>query len=751
MMDIRKIWQGGNAAAERAKRILEALFLALSGAYLIYFFTLMTTLYPPYPLRLERTMIAAMAAVAALRLALIGPKQMGLWLGAAMAGIYAAIYWVDRYGFLLFLAVLTLGYVGVDYRRVLKTWLVAIGGALAVTVLAALAGGIENVVYYRDGLRSSWGICYPTDLASLVLFLLMMLWVTFRKLPDWAMLLLSAACVALISVVTLSRNSLICGVLFCGFIAWHWLESTAIVGHPRRRWISRGVEGFLTVAFGLFAALTFLMVFLYAKGLPIGLRLDDMLSGRLKQCQDGLRNYGIHPFGHPFDQIGNGFTVFPQLNVNFIDSSYMLILLRYGWVLLLVLGVLWGWTVRRALKCGDRRLALVMGLIAIHSMLEHHFTEVVYNILLAMPFAAYAVLPGGERERLERPRLTAGIIALVVAVAAAWLAGPWVLTRLRTLFQAKGYLGGGMGVLPLAAILLALLAWIIAALWAVYALASALLQRNRAWTRAVVTLMLCCGVAAGACATVNGAIDRAAEESTPILEADSAAMEIVMDSARNPVYSDVLPVVYQRRFDGIRNTALPLEDLSRHAGCTVLTTADAERNVFFQRGFMYAQISDAHAVYTADPSVIEALSAAGYGPSDCFNTVRHVDMDAVAALNELNYEESSGALLDGPGHSLASGAPMDLFDGLYTATYSLRLPEGADAVPGRICLLRISAFDGELLLNETPIDREQFDAEGWLAVPITFEVGYVPDVEFLAFAEDARQLWVEDISCVKVR
>ena len=31
-----------------------------------------------------------------------------------------------------------------------------------------------------------------------------------------------------------------------------------------------------------------------------------------------------------------------------------------------------------------------MAVIAFHSILEHHFTEVHFNILLAMPFAAYA-------------------------------------------------------------------------------------------------------------------------------------------------------------------------------------------------------------------------------------------------------------------------------------------------------------------------------------------------------------------------
>ena len=44
---IRAIWNGQDPAAERARRILETLFLALSAVYMVYLFTLDTTLFPP--------------------------------------------------------------------------------------------------------------------------------------------------------------------------------------------------------------------------------------------------------------------------------------------------------------------------------------------------------------------------------------------------------------------------------------------------------------------------------------------------------------------------------------------------------------------------------------------------------------------------------------------------------------------------------------------------------------------------------
>ncbi len=746
---IKVIWSGQSPAAERAKRILETLFLALSGVYLVYLFTLDTTLFPPYPLRLERTMIVALAAVTALRLALVGPRHSELWLAAVLALLYDAVHRSDGYGFLWFLAVLSAGYARIDYRRILKTWLIAVGGALAVTVIAALAGGIENIVYYRDGLRSSWGVKYPTDLATLALFLLVMLWVVWRGLPDWAMLPIGAAAVALIGVVTLSRNALLCGALFLCAVAWRWLEAAVLSKRPGGRRLQRGVDVFLTLAFPLFAAVIYLMVFLYARGLPLGQRLDALLSGRLAQCLEGVRSYGVRPFGQPFDMIGNGFSVFPQLNVNFIDSSYVLIPLRYGWVLLVALGTLWCLTIRRALRGGDRRLALAMGLIAFHSILEHHFTEVHYNILLAMPFAAYAAAP--ERAgRAARPERAAGAVTALVAIAAAWLAGPHVLTRLRTLFQAEGWVGGGAGTLPMVAAILAVLACALCALWALWRLVRALAARERGWARPLAVLMLCMGVAGGLFVTANQAVDRAARENAALLDGDSTALEVILGAAAEPVYSDALPDVYQERFDGISDTALPLEDLARQPSGTVLTDAAPERNVFFHRGFRYAQISPAHAVYTADGAVIDALEAAGYAPAEYYCAVHSVDLADAAVRNGLTL--SGGALLlDGPEGSLLETAPEDLFEGEYEALFALRLPEGADAAPGAVCALRADAYEGEMPLAEVAVDRGQFDAEGRLTVPLRFAVGYARGTRFQALVPEGRRVYVEEIEFRKVR
>lgn len=72
---------------------------------------------------------------------------------------------------------------------------------------------------------------------------------------------------------------------------------------------------------------------------------------------------------------------------------------EYGGVYLLAMCVLWTWTTVKAIRGGNRKLALAMGVIAFHSVMEHHFTEVNYNILAVMPLAVYAAQAGAGRKK----------------------------------------------------------------------------------------------------------------------------------------------------------------------------------------------------------------------------------------------------------------------------------------------------------------------------------------------------------------
>ena len=731
----------------RARACLEALFLLLTGVYLLYSFGQITTFVPGIPIRFEKWLLLAMGGAAVARLAFIGPFRWKTLAGIAIAGVYGMSYRAGRYRFLLYLAVLTVGLIDVDYRRVLRVYLAAVGGLLAATVIAALAGSIANIVHFRDdSVRSSWGVAYPTDFSSIFLFVLLALWAAWRKLPDWGMLLLSLTSVLLALLVTRSRNCLLSSVLFSCVVGWRWLES-ALAEKRCGRAIQRACDALVALAFPLCAAAAFGMVYLYSRDTALGLRLNEMLSDRLRLCLEGFRAHGITPFGAAFEQIGYGFSPFPPLDYNFIDSSYVLILLRYGWVTLAMLAVLWGVTALRAARSGNRRLALVMAVIAFHSIVEHHFTEAHFNVMLVLPLTA---LPAFRPEpaRPRREDLAAGGAAALLCAALCWLL-PRLITWLRTLFGALGWRGEGRTVFPAGLISLAVAALLGVVIWTLCGMARDIAGRRKPRAARYVALAVCAALGAGGFALGSAALDRTAAGQAALLEADAPAMEAILGAATGRVYADELPVLYQRRFGGVSPTVLPGEDLARKAGATVLADAGEERRAFLQRGFRYAQISDAHCVYTADPGAIGALEAAGFTVADYYYTPMPVDLAAEAELNGLPIDDG-GMRLSGPDHSLIYGPYRDLNEGSYAVEYRLALPEDASAEEGVVCTLRVHAYWGRNVVAELPVYRSQFGESGELTIDLPFATSYARALEYLVFAGEGRDVLVRGISCRRV-
>ncbi len=736
----------------RASQALEIAFLALLGLYLLYLSCGRTSFFLPFPWWLDKALLRSTTVVAVLRLLLLGPKRWEPWLSAALAALYYLVFRSTDYRFLVYLAVITAGCSGIDYRKILKTFLWTIGVFACVTVIAALTGAIRNYVYARNGygIRSSWGFCYPTDFASIVLYLLLMLWAAWRKLPDGAMLFPAVGLVLLARVVARSDTSFLCGLLFVAAIACHWFARRVIDRRPALHWVKTTGDVLLTAAYPLCAVLMFLLMVVYHKNTGIGTRLDNLLSGRLHLSVAAWELHGLKAFGTPFDQIGNGFSTFTNVKYNFVDSSYPLIAMRYGWVLLLVYGVLWGWTIRRALRCGNRRLALAMGIIAVHCFSEHHFTELDYNVLLVMPFASFGSEEAEEASAKKRFSIKTGFAWLAAgAVSAAMIAllAVRLLPWLKTLFQAERLCGGGNNGWRVIGILLFSMAALAVAGWMIVCLVHTLMKRGplKQCIPPLAVLLVCVLGLMGGLMAGNRAIAGSADSYEGIVEADLHALEIAADAATGKIYSDWLPEIYHDRISSVSTFSLPGEDMARYKGDTVLMDAGTECSAMFGSGFLYSRISDRHALYTDDDAVARALRDAGYSVTGYYSETKDVDMRRQADLNGLEYSPEDGLLLDGPLQSLGAGPYLELYDGKYTVTFDLQLQEGVSRDNGAACNLRVSSYWGETPLADRWISISEFDEDGTLTVPLSFTVWDGRGIEFLTSVDDGFQAWVRRI------
>jgi len=730
-----------------ALKILENLFLVLTAIFLMHAMKGMTMFKPTISDAFLPELKLAMAMLVLALLVLRKHERPGIWLGLILVWAYVKTSMSLEINRVVFVAITVLGLEGIDHRRILKVYIAAVGGALVATVIAGLGGGIPNLVYnlanVQGGLRSCWGTAYPTDFSSLVLFLTMAVWMAWPTLPDWTMMLFGLIPLALAYFVTASRNSLMCSLLVEMVIAWHWLERGALAREGRMKRIRRGVDALLMAAAPLCAVLIFVLVYLYAKN-PVAMeRVDNIMSFRLKISANALQTYPLTPFGTKVAMNGgNGGTIFSKGEMAFLDSSYVNILLRYGWVTMLAMFSVWEWMLHRALRGGNRRMALVMAVVAFHSIMEHHFPDPFHNILLVMPLASLNVPPLellGKREKKRRYAAFAIVAAALLVSGILFM--PRIMSSLRTIYAAKGWQGGHQNAWPVLGMNLCIVALCTAGAWAAYRLILAALTRQSGAVKAACVLVLCLAVGVGMGVWGDRVIVQATQANAAMVDADADVLNCLSEC---DILSDVMPEVYRRRYANVGRTVLGGDDLARLGDAVVLMENQPEHRVFISHGFKYLQISDDHALYVSDPKALAALEAGGYVATDYYSKATDVDLKRLAKTNKLEWADG-GLLLNGPNKSLKKGPNDDLFAGQYLVEYRLFLPEDAVDSKGEICALCVAnSTQGEL--TRVAVSRDQFDSEGWatVIVPVTL-VSDTIDVRFQVLAGKKRKVGVAGI------
>ena len=127
--------------------------------------------------------------------------------------------------------------------------------------------------------------------------------------------------------------------------------------------------------FPLCALLIIFLTYLYSTGDDFILLINFFLSGRLALGFDALMSKGIPLLGQKYIQYGAGSGIY----YNFIDSSYLVLLIIYGIILFLLVMYVYVRICSHCISIRNRVLLYVLFMIAINSMIEQHFMEFAYN------------------------------------------------------------------------------------------------------------------------------------------------------------------------------------------------------------------------------------------------------------------------------------------------------------------------------------------------------------------------------------
>lgn len=519
----------------------------------------------------------------------------------------------NEYRFLLYIPAIIFSLYDIEYDRVISVFLFLIGIILIVAIFSSQVNIISNYVYNgANKVRSSWGICYPTDYATIVLFFMMFLWTKKKKFSDWLMLF--PAVISLLNAIFIasSRTSIICStLLIIGIVVYNIFDS--LKDRFDFTTFKKIVNILFMCVFPVCALFTLVIAIAYAMNVPFANTIDTLMSGRLYLTVNAVKNYGVHPFGSFFELRGGGFGGGDFSNgYNFIDNSYALIFIRYGWVYFGLILCLWLITMKKVLKEENYKLAIVLSVIAFHSISEHHYMDASFNLLLFMPFVNFE-----EKNQNQETSLIAESIAMVLTtVIFIVLLGinlPSFLSYVRTFVTVNGLKNANSRMMYILLPVLMLFAGLLIGI--VYACKNVLVSIISGKKMKPIYLSIV-GVCVLICLIVpqykNTIFSKSYDSYLEIFQTEEDVVKLIKKNKKGKLYSLDAPEYYSRYFKGFSSGLLQGEELARQKNTTVIASIDLDSDVFFLNGFRWTQISDSHAIYTNDEGVISALESKDY-------------------------------------------------------------------------------------------------------------------------------------------
>ena len=286
----------------------------------------------------------------------------------------------------------------IDYRKILKVYLIVEIPMTICTMIAGYTGVITNLVYHRgEQVRMSFGFIYPTDFAAGIVFMVTA-WVVLRQARcTWIEIGLMIISVILFEKYCDVRNSEAVMVLLILGVVYLKIRTKFAEKKGKKYRPSLLLKLLCLVApYGLGGFMILISRF-YQPDVEWMTKLNTLFSTRLSLGKETFDRYDIQIWGQDIPMRGNGGTAEVVTDYFFIDSSYVNILMRLGLVVFILVMLIISIIMIRNLNQPYMLLAMVI--ICVHSVMEHHMFEVYYDVFLMLPLAKFDVKDVEKRQR----------------------------------------------------------------------------------------------------------------------------------------------------------------------------------------------------------------------------------------------------------------------------------------------------------------------------------------------------------------
>lgn len=656
------------------------------------------------------------------------------------------------YLFLFEVSILAIGAVGIPYKKILKVYIWCAIIIMGLAMLGALTGAVRDLTYVKDKTyRHSFGICYPTDFAAHGIYLLLSIWVVYENIPVMIGIIAMLLFAAFQYRYCYTECSEIVAVLSAVGMAYVWLVSRIKDKKSLIAKFTWCIDQLLTVFMGICAGIIIWMSFKCSDEYPLLQKIDSIISGRLSLAQRAFREYGIKYFGTAFDMVGFGSETVRRSGYNFVDSSFCLILVRYGMAVLAAILVIYFLVERKALRSGKRKLMVAFALISIHSVIEHHLLELAYNPFLLLAFAD--ISPDSDGQAQAKKKITRNQIGYCIGAALLFVMMPIIIPYGKTIVTLLRLNEPGRNKYFIASVIILAVAAAVFIKEAVDLIVLTL-DKEKLCRKKGLMAAGSCGVLLFAVIVSEHTISRKMFLYEESLEAGKKVISALQKADLPPykVFVDDIPEIYKRQIGGISNRVMTADSAADDVEEDIVLIAKNDRDIFrlTDEGCWFGELSDREGIYTDSEEAVKILEENGISMSDHYSVRKEVDLADLAGRNGLAMSENGGLLVEGQDKSLIYGSYDVIYHGRLRVEYKLKLLDSS-ITDGELAKVRLSFDWGRNVVKEQGLTRADFDENGYCTAVIEEDVNTWEGGEYLLFANGDTRIEIESISYGKVK
>lgn len=296
-------------------------------------------------------------------------------------------YYCNRHSSLLILFLILCCVNESELKEVIKINYYVYSICYILIVSLSLIGIIPDWIFYRGSIvRHSLGFIYPTVAFGIFLSIVLMAFYSEGDNISFVKLLILEIINVFLYFFTNGRLSfcLITIILLVAFLMKSKKLSLSFKKILENKYVKIVI---ISIPFLLFACVLF-TIYLYGIDNKFGLLMNNVLSSRLSLSLDALCKYKLTLFGQYIEWNGwGGYGYSPFVDTtnyvyNYVDISYVRLLLDYGIVLTFIILLSFSLLIFKSYKEKDYRLILTIVFVLIWSCVEEHLMSFDKNIFL---------------------------------------------------------------------------------------------------------------------------------------------------------------------------------------------------------------------------------------------------------------------------------------------------------------------------------------------------------------------------------